>query len=440
MTLLLALVSAPAQAQGLSFTKEFVDDPVAPGELVTLRFEIANNTPEAMSSGFFTDDLSAVLPGLTAVSGSSVDPCGPGSTLVPFTGQLLILTGASLAQGDFCTFDVTLIVPAGAAPGAYVNTTSTFTYGVDGRTAPPATDTLDVVIATWSKAFTDDPVEPGELVGLEITLTNPSSVSSLSQLSFTDDLDAVIPGLVAVDTPQSDVCGAGSVLTGSSLLSFSGGSLPPGGSCTIQTSVLVPAGASEGSFVNTTSDLFASGVPIADPASDTLQVTAPAVVDPLDDVVTWANDAYGSAVVDEGSGKNRLRPSTWDAQLDDVLAALHQGGCTVEPVAQNWMGGAFNLRQDTAHGTWTGGAVDGTVDGGFQGSLENGGSIGGAYAALANPKLVADVDGSGFVAGHWVRITGRRGVFFGVTGACDDSGTAADALDAWFPGGTAGWP
>src|SRR5690606_696122 len=91
----------------------------------------------------------------------------------------------------------------------------------------------------------------------------------------TDDLDAVIAGLVATDTPQTDICGAGSQLGGSSLLIFSGGELGPGESCTFDVELQVPASATPGSFDTTTSNLSSNGLPASDPASATLEIEPP---------------------------------------------------------------------------------------------------------------------------------------------------------------------
>ena len=68
------------------------------------------------------------------------------------------------------------------------------------------------------------------------------------RVRFSDDLDAVIPGLIASDV-SLDVppCGAGSVLSGegTGFLTFSGGELPPlGGTCSFDVEVTVPTAAS----------------------------------------------------------------------------------------------------------------------------------------------------------------------------------------------------
>ena len=107
-----------------------------------------------------------------------------------------------------------------------------------------------------TKEFTDDPVLPGDTVTLEFTLTLAEEApADVTDLEFTDDLDAVISGLEAVGLPINDVCGTGSQLSGTSVLSLTGGTLAPGTSCTFSATLQVPAGLMPGDSTNTTSEL-----------------------------------------------------------------------------------------------------------------------------------------------------------------------------------------
>ena len=196
--------------------------------------------------------------------------------------------------GDSCTFDVTLTIPPSLAPGIYLNTTEEPTATVDGatRTGLPASDTLEVIAApSLSKAFLDDPVTPGGTVTLEFTLSYPpDSTAGATAITFTDNLAALVPalaGLTATGLPLIEACdpdgpggapGTGT-LSGSmddTLLTFAGGSLMPGESCTFAVTLAVPAGAAAGSYTNTTSGVAAmvSGLAaISAPASDVLNVS-----------------------------------------------------------------------------------------------------------------------------------------------------------------------
>lgn len=255
----------------LLFSKAFTDDPVAPGDTVTLEFTLTNQDAAQSVTGItFTDDLSAALSGLAAVGLPMNDVCGAGSQLSG--ASLLTLTGGNLGPSASCTFAVTLQVPAGAPTGSFVNTTSQASGSAGGVpvTGAPASDTLLVQSVGFSKAFAN-PLTTGSTTTLSFTIQN-NGMNMLDSISFSDDLGAVYPGLVAVGLPANDVCGTGSQVSGTSLLTLTGGNLPPGGSCTFMVTMMAPAGGIVGMFTNITSDLFVMGLPLAEPATADLQV------------------------------------------------------------------------------------------------------------------------------------------------------------------------
>jgi len=264
-------------------TKTFLDNPVADGGTSALQFTVDNPNPgEALSSIAFSDDLDAALSGLASVSPVQMDVCGAGSQLSG--GSLVTFSGGSLAAGASCTFSVTVQVPGGQPLGTVAsNVTAAPTAAGGGLalTGQPAADELRVSSFTFEKAFSGS-VLPGGTVSLGFTLTNVDLVNPASGLGFSDDLDAVLPGLMAIDTPQMDVCGAGSTLTGTSVLTFAGGQLAAGASCTFSVTVEVPADAVFGTYVNTTSQLAAGGVPVADPAAAELEVERAFIIPTLD--------------------------------------------------------------------------------------------------------------------------------------------------------------
>jgi len=257
----------------LLLTKSFTDDPVAPGGTVTLEFTISNlDAAEAITGISFTDDLDAALSGLAAVGLPQNDVCGAGSQ---FSGtDVLTLTGGTLAPGSSCTFSATLMAPAAVPSGTNaVNTTSEVTgsAGALPVTGAAASDELRIALLSLTKSFTSS-VQAGETVTLSFTIENRSSSEPASDLRFTDDLSAVMPGLAAVSSSLNDVCGPGSLLSGTSLLTLTGGNLLAGGSCTFGVQLQAPASAAIGIFSNTTSELQSGGVPVADAAAADLTV------------------------------------------------------------------------------------------------------------------------------------------------------------------------
>jgi hypothetical protein len=251
----------------LAFEKQFTDDPVAPGGTATLEFTILNtDAVNGVDDISFTDDLGAALGGLTAIGLPINDICGAGSQLSG--GGLLSLTGGSLSASGSCVFSATVQIPAAAAAGSYTNQTSVISGSLGGLpvTGNAATDDLAVSTFTFNKLF-GGPVPAGGTTTLEFTIENLDPGAGVADIAFTDDLDAVVLGMEAVGLPSADVCGSGSLLSGTSILSLTGGNLAPGGSCTFAVDVQIPADATPGTYANTTSSLSQGGIPVGEPAT-----------------------------------------------------------------------------------------------------------------------------------------------------------------------------
>jgi hypothetical protein len=261
-------------ADRLSMTKSFIDDPVFPGDTATLEFTLTNlDMVNAATAISFTDDLDAALAGLAAIGLPANDVCGAGSQISGTS--TLTLTGGNLPAGGSCTFSVTVQVPAAAAAGSYTNTTSQVTGAISGLpvTGNSAVDDLVVNLFTFSKVF-GGPVPAGGTTTLEFTIQNLNTSAAAVDISFTDDLGAVVPGMVAVGLPTTDVCGSGSLVSGTSVVALAGGTLGPGASCTFAIDVQIPADATPGTYLNTTSGLTQGGLPIGEPATADIVVEA----------------------------------------------------------------------------------------------------------------------------------------------------------------------
>ncbi|WP_236980108.1 Ig-like domain-containing protein [Membranihabitans maritimus] len=128
----------------------------------------------------------------------------------------------------------------------------------------------------FTKSFSG-PVVAGGTGTVTFTLTN-NSPSTITDISFTDDLDATVSGMIATDLPKNDICATGSQVTGTSVITFTGGSLNPGSMCSFDVTFQVPVDVDPDTYTNTTSSL--TGVPdgrgtiTIDPASDDLEVVA----------------------------------------------------------------------------------------------------------------------------------------------------------------------
>ena len=337
----------------LLLTKTFLTNPVGPGATVDLEFELTNLSLAGTATGItFTDNLGAALTGLQAITLPANGFCGAGSQL---TGMgVLTLTGAELGPGASCIFTVTVQVPAMPAASMAINTTSqvTGTIGALGVTGDPASDTLEIQSLDFTKSF-DGPTVAGGTVVLTFTIDNLVD-GAVADLAFTDDLDAVLSGLVATGLPLVDVCGVGSSVNGTSFLTFSGGSLGPSASCSFNVTLQVPAAAAEGTFPNTTSALFSAGLEVAEPATASLEVEPPPTFAKVfaPDVIATTGASTLTFTVDNGASA----VAATDLDFTDNLPA---GVVVANPsnASTTCTGGTLTATSGSGVITYTGGTV-----------------------------------------------------------------------------------
>ncbi len=393
-----AIAQFPVTSTLVQLDKTFTGYPVRGGDQLTLEFALGNLSPtRSLEDITFTDDLDAALTGLASVSGTVADVCGAGSQISGTS--TLTLTGASLPAGGSCTFSVTVELPGGLpSGGTFTNTTSAVSATAlpDAVTVSgdPATD--DLVVSgqvAFSKAF-DDPTFPGNTVELVYTIDNDDPGAGLADVQFTDDLDGALSGLVATTLP-TEPCGAGSTLTGSSLLTLAGGQLGADASCTFQVTLAVPDGATPGSYPSASSELRSAGVPIGSTAEDTLEVEPPpvftkafapdSILQQGTTTVTWTIDNSASSL------------AATDLDFTDTLLA---GLEVADPAnaATSCTGGTLTAAPGATTVAYTGGTVP----------------------ALGTCTVTVDLLGT--IGGIYVDESGA------LTSSSGDSGTAVDTL------------
>ena len=240
----------------LGFRASFIPDTVRPGVTTVLEFEIENTGTQDATGMFFTTNLSEVIPGLMATA-LPAEPCGAGSSISGTT--FLIFVSGTLAPGSLCTFQATVQVPAGAAVGDYRSVTSMLTATVGGvvsQTRPAVSPLFVADPVMISKSFVG-PAMPGGTATLEFTLSNGDAADTATAVGFSDDLDAMLSGAEAVGLPMSDVCGAGSTLSGTGVITLAGGTLGPQTSCNFSVTVQLPPVVNSFSATNITSQVSA---------------------------------------------------------------------------------------------------------------------------------------------------------------------------------------
>lgn len=383
----------------LSLSKEFLDDPVTPGATANLQFTLENNSGNTATDITFTDDLDAALSGLQVTGPIPLVPCGAGSSVSG--GSLLTFSGGNLAANDSCTFQLTVEVPAAAPAGLYTNTTSDATGDVGGLTVTglAASDAFRVVATTFTKSFNGPSVAGGTPV-LSFTLTNLDATNGVGALAFTDNLDDVITGLVATGLPLNDICGTGSSISGTGLLTFSGGNLAaagsPGDACTFQVPLSVPGMTAPGGYPNITSNLTSAGLVTNDPATATLVIEPPP---------TFAKVFNPTAIAVNGT-------STLTFTINNAASMLAASGLDF---TDNLPAGLEVAAMPNASTTCTGGTLSATAG---SGTISY---TGGEVAANASCTIQVDVTGT------------AEGTFDNISSALNsssgNSGTASDTID-----------
>ncbi len=272
------LTSSPSSAaltinnEPLQFSKQFLTNPVAPGDTVDLQFTVTNPLATALTDIAFTDNLAAMLTGATTTGIASENTCG--ATLAG--GSQLTVSDGTLGANASCTITVPVSIPAGSTPSSYVNTTSIVTAVAGGFAASSgqASDTLVVsslVDTLFTAAFASPSVDAGGATSITYTIRN-NNTSTLSGLAFSHDIAGSVAGTAATGLPVTDVCGSGSSASGTGTILVTGGNLAAGEQCSFTVNLAVPPSASSGSFTTTTSALTANGLQVGDAASDGIDI------------------------------------------------------------------------------------------------------------------------------------------------------------------------
>ena len=193
-------------------------------------------------------------------------------------GNSVGYSGGEVAAGATCTITVDVTAPLGTA-GTKNNLTGDLTSSSGNSGTAADTLTVTALIApTFAKTFAPDTIDAGAVSTLTFTIDNTTSTLAATALDFTDNL----PAGVAVATPsnKAKTCTGGMVVAidGTSVISYSGGEVAPGASCTITVDVTAAA---DGVYPNTTGGLTSSSGS-SGTASDTLHVNSTAAFTSVD--------------------------------------------------------------------------------------------------------------------------------------------------------------
>ncbi len=321
--------SADLVVTGLSFTKEFLTNPVIPGEMTILRYTMDNISPtdDAVITSF-TDNLNGALAGLSAITSGLTVSNTCGGALSGTTN--LVYVGGDVLSGESCTIEVELNVPLNASDGLFGSISSNLSANQGGAIAVnPAIDSLMVnsQLISITKEFTNDPVVAGGTATTRYTISNLDPTRSATDIEFTDNIDSVISGLQVTSVEMPSSCeNNGAIITGlnSATFNVSNLTLGPGITCTIIANVDIP--------VATPADTYASQTSVISGLISGLDVGGLAASDDLT-VVAFDIDfakAFGTGVVRPGDSttleftisNNGTEPLTRFSFTDDFEAVI----------------------------------------------------------------------------------------------------------------------
>lgn len=201
---------------------------------------------------------------------------------------------------------------------------ASYHYNSDYESGGRTLYVVDPAAATIEKSFYPDPTNVGGTSTLTFTLTNPGS-GPLTGASFTDTFPTSPGAMVVASTPAATTsnCGTPSFAptAGASSISFSGGTIPANGSCTVKVNVTVP---SAGTYTNTSSHLFIGAIDTGDYASDTLVAdtttypppSVPTACNSPTALATWSFDSMTAGVINNGP----FSPDSLGAKVTSALA------------------------------------------------------------------------------------------------------------------------
>jgi LPXTG-site transpeptidase (sortase) family protein len=342
------LVSVVAPPDLTAAKTNNVGGTVSLGDGFTWTIQVSNaaNTSTASFSNGQTI-LTDTLPSGPAYGAITMTPVSgvTGTVACSASGTLLTCTASgpvTIASGG--SFNVTVPVTPNAA-GSLVNPTGgtcavdpngNVTEGNEGNNA--CTNTVSVIypLPSISKAFAPSPILAGGTSILTFTITNPSTVYSQTNVAFTDNLP-LSTGQMRVANPTGAAtsgCGTPTFapVANAMTVSFSGGTIAPGGTCTVTVNVTAPTA---GTY-NNTSSAVTSDYGTGNTASASLTVDSIPAATCSISMATWTFENGGTGA-----------SPTYNTKAADVAVPVATAGPGLTGAAINTGGNPGNRWQAT---------------------------------------------------------------------------------------------
>ncbi|HPH95894.1 MAG TPA: SdrD B-like domain-containing protein [Anaerolineaceae bacterium] len=205
------------------------------------------------------------------------DSCGWDNDPRSPTYRSCIVSDAKSGGNITTIFNVTIIGGGGSniplSTMIYDFSGSSFHYNADYSTSARFVSVISPI--NFGKAFSPANITTGATSTLSFTITNPSSMT-VTDVHFSDSLPSTPGQMTVATTPSiftSSGCGSPTVSapSGTTTISLSNGTIPAGATCTFSVVVTAPA---NGSYINTSSNLFFNNIDSGMSASANLNVAS----------------------------------------------------------------------------------------------------------------------------------------------------------------------
>ena len=258
-----------------TIAKAFSPNPIAVNGVSTLTFTLTNTNSVALTGAAFTDNLPSGVQ--VAATPAAATTCA--GTWSPTSGSTaLVFAAGTIPASGSCTVSVNVTA---TTAGPHSNTSgfvSTTESGTNTTSIGSATLTA-VLPPSIAKQFAPSPILAGGTSTLTFTITNPNQNDAIGGVAFADTFPTSPGAMVVAGTPNATTSGCGSPtfspVPGAGSITFSGGTIAGGGTCTVTVNVTAPATGTYNNTSGAVSHVINAQTVNGNTASDSLVVNPP---------------------------------------------------------------------------------------------------------------------------------------------------------------------
>ncbi|WP_049721187.1 DUF7933 domain-containing protein [Gilvimarinus polysaccharolyticus] len=245
----------------LTLSKTFSPTTTGSGGSTTLTFTLTNPSPSAGATNIEFDEFLPQAVFSYPINLPANGTCGGASTFSSqvdsYGNNYLRATNLIVAPNSSCSFDVDMDILPNVGDNHLSTGSDNATFsrdGVDGQAIRIEPNTLNIISGVHASITpSSDVVAPGDSIqltfdlgsGAETSLPDQDVQHAYSNIGFSLSLDAVMPGLTAINVPSSACNGS---LTGSSVLMLSGATLAGNESCRFTVDAIIPSNSPPGTY------------------------------------------------------------------------------------------------------------------------------------------------------------------------------------------------